>query len=267
MPSPPILAVAQGARRAGSVEAAPPASVVRVLHPVGPLLPAVYWRRRVAVAAGGLVAVAAVWLVLPGGGAGPQPGPRSAATGPTSAARSTPNSSPAPGPLAATPPAIDPGFPADGNGTAAQAAAAPQPAGTGQAGSAGPPALCPDSALTLRVTSEKPTYQIGDMPVIRLTVADVSAAPCLRDLGAAQQEILLYADGRRLWSSDDCYPGTGADPQVLQPGRPTTVAVVWSGLSSQPACAGTRVGVGPGRYTLVGRLGSLRSPPGWLTVR
>ena len=112
-----------------------------------------------------------------------------------------------------------------------------------------------------------PVYRVGDLPVLELTVANVSAITCTRDLGAAQQEVLLYAGKTRLWSSNDCYPGGAREVQALLPREHATFSVTWSGLSSQPRCAGTRTRVGPGRYRLLGRIGTLRSLPATLTLR
>ena len=123
---------------------------------------------------------------------------------------------------------------------------------------------CADRALQLRILPERPSYQVGQQPVLDLVVRNVSTVACVRDLGAADQEVLLYdGSNRRLWSSNDCYPGGSKDPQVLGPGDSASFSVTWSGLSSRPKCAGERVRVGAGGYTLLGRLGTLvskRSP-------
>jgi hypothetical protein len=103
--------------------------------------------------------------------------------------------------------------------------------------------------------------------VITLTVQNVSTATCTRDLGAGQQEVLLYAGTTRLWSSNDCYPGGQRNVRPLTPGQRVTFSVTWSGLSSHPGCTGTRSRVRPGSYRLVGRLGTLASRPATLTLR
>jgi hypothetical protein len=105
------------------------------------------------------------------------------------------------------------------------------------------------------------------MPVIELTVQNVSRSTCTRDLGAAQQEVLLYAATVRLWSSNDCYPDGEREEQALLPRERAAFSVTWSGLSSRPRCAGKRLQVGPGHYRLLGRLGTLRSAPVTLTLR
>jgi len=121
--------------------------------------------------------------------------------------------------------------------------------------------------LALRVAPQRPDYQVGQTPVLDLEVRNTATAPCVRDLGAAQQEILLYAGTQRLWSSNDCYPEGERDPQVLAPGAAQSFSVTWSGLSSQPRCAGQRTRVGAGTYELVGRIGTLVSRRATLVLR
>jgi hypothetical protein len=224
-----------------------------VLHPVGPLPASVYWRRRAVAFAAVVVVLLVGRAVLPGGDDGPRN--TAAAVGSPTPDAGTPSS------LAATPPAGDRGG-SGGGGPAATttAASSPTPASTPPP----PPQPCPDQALQLRVVPERPAYPVGEQPVLDLVVRNISAVACMRDLGAAYQEVLLY-DGhnRRLWSSNDCYPGGSKDPQVLGPGDSASFSVTWSGLSSRPKCAGERVRVPAGGYALVGRLGTLvsaRSP-------
>jgi hypothetical protein len=223
-----------------------------VLHPVGPLPPSVYWRRRMLVSATVVVALLLGWMALSGGGDSP---PET-----TAAVGSPPPESGTPTSLAATPPAGDRAGAGGGGAEPADQAAAPSPTPVRSA----PPQPCSDSALQLRVLPERPAYRVGEEPVLDLVVRNVSTVACVRDLGAAHQEVLLY-DGRnrRLWSSNDCYPGGTKDPQVLGPGDSASFSVTWSGLSSRPKCAGERVRVGAGSYLLLGRLGTLvskRSP-------
>jgi hypothetical protein len=229
-----------------------------VLHPVGPLPASVYWRRRMLVSATVVVVLLLAWTALSGGGDSPRD--TAAAVGSPTPSGGTPTS------LAATPPAGDRGGAGGGAGAGpAETAAAPSPT----PGTAPPPSQpCSDSALQLRVLPERPAYRVGEEPVLDLVVRNVSTVACVRDLGAAHQEVLLY-DGRnrRLWSSNDCYPGGTKDPQVLGPGDSASFSVTWSGLSSQPRCAGERTRVGAGSYALVGRLGSLISRRSPLALR
>jgi len=256
--------------------------VVFVLHPVGPLPASVYWRRR-AVAFAAVVGVLLLfWAILPGGGDGG--GDRAAAVGspsPSAPATGSDSADPSvnPGGLTASPATNDPGRAADGDGSAASGSAAGGSAAGGSGTAPAPtsrqpapqpttaPKPCPDAELRLVVSPAQPAYLVGQAPVLRLQVRNVGTVACTRDLGAALQEVLLYHGTTRLWSSNDCYPEGERDVEVMQPGVLHTFSVTWSGLSSQPSCAGTRTRVGAGTYALVARLGWLTSPRAPLTLR
>jgi hypothetical protein len=249
--------------------------LICVLHPMGPLPAPVYWRRRVLVLAAALAAILVLWLLT--GSSQPDTGSGQSAAGPvgnttpagtttlagTTAPPGAATSSPAAPSetLVATPPAVDPGRPGDGD------AGAQTPSGSAASTEAAVPPTCPDGALRLVVAPGRPDYPVGALPQITLSVRNVSRGTCSRDLAASQQEVLLYAGRTRLWSSNDCYPGGGQDIQALAPGEHDSYSVTWSGLSSQPKCAGHRSRVGPGRYSLIARIGTLRSPPAALTLR
>jgi hypothetical protein len=239
------------------------ATVVRVLHPVGPLPASVYWRRR-AVAFVGLVGVLLlIWAVLPGG-ADDTPRDSAAAAGSPTDPAAAPTSTGSGG-LTASPATDDPGRAGDGPATAATTPVAT----TARPTPTPPPAPkpCPDSALRLAVSPAQPAYVVGQAPVLRLQVRNAGTASCTRDLGAALQEVLLYRGTQRLWSSNDCYPEGQRDEELMRPGVVHTFSVVWSGLVSRPKCAGTRTRVGAGSYALAARLGTLVSPRAPLTLR
>lgn len=224
----------------------------RVLQPVGPLPASIYWRRRALAVAVVLSVLVLGWIALPGGGDSNDRQPTAGAAG--SPTRS--GDVPAETSLAATPPAGDPGRGGDGNAAATATTAAPTtPARTT------PPAPkpCGDGALSLKVVPERTAYDVGQSPVLDLLVSNTSTVACVRDLGAAQQEIVLYQGSRRLWSSNDCYPEGERRSTVLAPGASESFEVTWSGLGSRPKCAGQRTRVGAGSYSLVGRLGTLVS--------
>jgi hypothetical protein len=242
--------------------------VVRVLHPVGPLPASVYWRRRALAFAGVVVLLLLFWAILPGGG-GEQPRDTAAAAG--SPSPTQPQAAPTsvgPGGLTESPPTGDAGRAGDGDGSAVAATTTAAPATTTPMPTPPPaPKPCSDAALRLTVSPAQPAYLVGQAPVLRLQVRNVSTLSCVRDLGAALQEVLLYRGTQRLWSSNDCYPEGLRDQELMRPGVVHTFSVTWSGLSSQPRCAGTRARVGAGSYTLLGRLGTLLSPRAPMTLR
>ena len=117
----------------------------------------------------------------------------------------------------------------------------------------------------IKVSAETgaPEYKVGSQPLLRLVVANVGTAPCVRDLDGAQQEIVVWSgDGaKRLWSSNDCVNPSSADLRTLVPGQPVAFAVNWSGLGSVPGCTSERDRMGPGAYRVLTRLGPVISAP------
>ncbi|MCP2293114.1 hypothetical protein ACFYT3_23825 [Nocardia amikacinitolerans] len=212
-----------------------------MLEPTGPLPPEIYWRRRVFAIGILVVALALViWLVVMAVRGGGSPGDvKAAATSSTSSVKKsgdTPKSSPS----------------ADASKPSVTPAASPAPVGAGQ---------CPDQSLAVKVTVEQPTYKAGEQPVFGIVITNISSVTCARDVGSGLQQISVYTlDGsRKLWSSTDCYPDGQPDVRNLNRGEQAAFQVTWSGSTSQPNCAGERVPVPPGAYSVVAQLGSVRS--------
>lgn len=98
------------------------------------------------------------------------------------------------------------------------------------------------------------TYTVGQRPMVELQVTNVGAAPCVQDLADKQIVLKVYNGESRVWGSHDCEVQPGVDKRVLGVNRPVRVSVTWSGLTSEPHCAGTRQRVGVGTYTLYAQL-------------
>jgi hypothetical protein len=223
-------------------------TVLGVLHPVGPLPSAVYWRRRLLV----LLLVVAVlggggWLVVAVASGGP--GSATAAATPTGTP-AEPTDPPAleqvvPS-LASvqtpTPPPVVPESPA-----ATQPAPAEVPAPT-------PGGPCGDDMIGLEVRSPG-SAAVGGRPTFELVVANVSAVPCVRALDKELQEVVLFdGAGTRLWGSNDCFPEASDDTRTLAPGETVAFPLVWGSRTSEPTCTAERTVLGPGQYVLRGRL-------------
>ena len=74
------------------------------------------------------------------------------------------------------------------------------------------PVPCTNAMLGVGAEIERPEHRVGDRPVLRLVVTNISDQPCVRDLDAARQEIVVWSgDGVRLWSSNDCSTASGVD--------------------------------------------------------
>jgi hypothetical protein len=271
-----------------------------MLEPRGPLPASVYWRRRWITIAVLLAVIALLaWAVVAAAGAATQPGGRSLSTAevaaaaeprplpgdvptpaestgatPAAQASAAPSSAPAPDDERArpeTPTAVSqppPGTPTAAGRPAASPpgslptppAAVPAPAAGPAPGSEGP---CPDQVIGVAAQVGAPQYKVGERPVFRLVIVNNGPVPCKRDLDAALQELGLFTgDGaKKLWSSNDCFPGKSKDLRTLTPGEPVTFALNWSGRTSAPGCRGSRAPVGAGEYRLLSRLGGIVSPP------
>lgn len=217
-----------------------PITVPGVLHPVGPLPAAVYWRRRlvvlvVALALVGGLAWGVVALLDRRGTASasvPTPAelPALERVVPSVAAVRTPETS--------TPPTTAPG-------TAAAPATPPAPA-------AGEP--CPDAVLALEVRTPGQAAP-GSKPTFELVVRNTGPVPCTRALDKELQELVLVdAAGARVWGSNDCFPESSDDVRLLAPGVDVVLPVLWGGLTSEPSCSAPRVAPSPGSYVVRGRL-------------
>ena len=207
-------------------------------------------------------------------------------TGPS---RSTvPSPSPSPSPVATelpTPaaespvPATDPAPPVDPGPTTAVAAPDAAATDTTAPAEAAPPAppppsydadgtlLCADGSITLAARAPA-EIRSGANVIVGMTVTNSGTEACRRDVSGTLQVFTVFgADGTRLWSTADCFPGQGTDMRDLTPGQTLEYTIKWSGTTSAPGCTGERAPLAPGSYTLIAQLGALSSPPAAFTVR
>jgi hypothetical protein len=205
-----------------------------MLHPIGALPPSVYWRRRVLLLSAFVLLVAlTAWVLRPGHSA-PAAGPRTGTH--TSTSNAALNTSPATTPTTT-----------GGSGsTHAATASTTSPTGT----TTGPAPACLPNQLKVVAVASQAHYQVGDHPQLLLQVTNSGPGPCVQDLADSQVELRVYNGESRVWGSHDCQVEPGTNPQTLLVGRGVRVSIIWSGLSSQPKCAGTRQRVGAGAYTL-----------------
>ncbi|HKT06080.1 MAG TPA: hypothetical protein VJT31_41770 [Rugosimonospora sp.] len=225
---------------------------------VGPLPPAVYWRRR-AILIGALLLVV-ILLVSTCGGSGKAGSPRntSARQSPTSTPNSNGN---------AIAPIIGEGGDAGGGdppspdpGTSAPTADVPAGDGGGdiQPSASGP---CSDSDLSLTAV----VTPLAKGFYFSMKVKNISTNACSRDVGGGPQALtVVNSAGTVVWTSDLCAAaGKSPDPDVrtfgpnietILPPRP----FYWDGTVGR--CSGG-VAPQPGDYRMVARLGSKASTP------
>lgn len=127
------------------------------------------------------------------------------------------------------------------------------------AGGSGTPA-CSDQSLAIKAVPDSGSYTDGSPIGFTVVITNIATAPCERDLGSGMQQVLVQTlDGRRLWSSLDCFPAGESDLRVLEPGQQAKFTVQWSGATSEPGCQAPRTPVGVGEFVVIGQLGELRS--------
>jgi len=192
-----------------------------MMHPVGSKPPAVYWRRR-AVLLITVVLIVVSLYVLFGRGAGK---PGASALAPT-------------------------------NSPSTSAANHSTPTTTGQTSSPSTTGSnsCPGGTLKLAATTAAPSFKLGSQPILALQVTNTGTKACVADLSDTQIELLVYNGESRVWGSHDCQVEPGTQLMTLNPHQAVRRSITWTGLSSQPQCAGTRQLVGAGTYTLHAKL-------------
>jgi hypothetical protein len=118
------------------------------------------------------------------------------------------------------------------------------------------------------VTTRRPSYQVGDQPLLTLHIVNAGAVPCVRDVSRQLRSIELFAANGRtiLWSSSYCYTVHTDEVRTLQPDESLAYSVAWAGRTAAPGCPPNRTTVPAGRYELAGRLGTLTGPRTPLTL-
>ncbi len=222
---------------------------------VGPLAPAVYWRRRVVVLGGALLAVIVLAYSCSGSGGSPRTSvARTTSTGPTPQVSAEPTTNALLTPTIGGPPPTDAATTTPGSTTAATTTALP--AATGP---------CADAEMALTPVPDTTTAHPHQPVKITFKIKNVSNHACTRDVGADPQELYIQQGTTKVWSSDACDPAHGADVRTFDPGVEATFAVVWDGRTTNGGCT-NRPWASAGSYQIVGRLASKFSDPVTLTV-
>jgi hypothetical protein len=230
---------------------------------VGPLPPAVYWRRRAVVLGAVLLGIIVLFVSCSGGddsnskrGQG-----TSSSQLPTPApAKSTPDTTTsfltaAPG---------GPNLPQPGDVTTAPTDSGTG-TGTGTNGNVNAPTgdTCTDAEMALTPLPASTSVKSGSSLKIHLTIKNVGTRTCTRDLGAGAQEVYIDQGAQKVWSSDTCSNSNGSDVQTMAPGATRQYDVTWNGHTATQ-CQGDQA-AGPlpaaGAYQLRSRLSTELSNP------
>lgn len=123
--------------------------------------------------------------------------------------------------------------------------------------SAPAPVPCVPSVLGVAATTGATRYGLDQRPDLQIEVTNTGDAPCRANLSDGQIELVVYNGWSRVWGSHDCNVRPGDSMITLAPRQTARRIIQWSGMSSQPHCAGTRQRVGEGNYTLHARFAGI----------
>ncbi|MDW3850634.1 hypothetical protein NMK34_28875 [Micromonospora sp. BRA006-A] len=251
---------------------------------VGPLPPAVYWRRRAVVLGAGLLFLIVLLYSCTGtdrntgapgtdpsptGSAGAQPDPSGSVLTPQSGSPS-PTAGDAGGGGANNGGGTGPGGTGDGGGNTG--GGGNDGGGTGNGGATGQPVsddgTCTDSELLVTPVAVPATAQRGTVVTLRLKVKNVSNRTCSRDVGADLQELYVKSGAEKVWSSDTCGTGKGSDVQSFTPNFERSYELGWNGRLDNKCANGLANGefAAIGAYQVFARVGTKISEPVKLTV-
>jgi hypothetical protein len=217
---------------------------------VGPLPPAVYWRRRALVLGGLLVVI----ILLVYTCSDPESDAKSSGASATRTAGATTGAPPGAGGAAAAHRSLSP--------SASASPSSPAPATT-------PPdrSFCTDDELRVTPVPAARRLARGTQIKITLKIKNISSRTCKRDVGPDQQELYIVEQGgaQKVWSSDDCGGPRGTSVEPFSPGFERAYTATWNGRES--ANCKDKPLPPAGTYQLYGRLGTKRSDPVTLTLR
>ena len=123
----------------------------------------------------------------------------------------------------------------------------------------GAPVDCIDSAMLVEVATGAKRYTLGDTPKITLSVTNVGAIGCLRDVGPKANSVEITSGGYHIWSSNDCTPDDTADITMLDPGERVDSVFTWDGMETQKGCPEPGTEVKVGRYEVIGENKTVKS--------
>ncbi len=228
---------------------------------VGPLPPAVYWRRRAVVLGAGFLFLIVLLYSCTGsgrsGGQDPTAGGSPSATSDSGGPVLTPQTGEQSPPASADPGAANPTPAITSNTPPLGAAAGSEDDGT-----------CTDAEISVVSSASLASVQRGAVVELQLKIKNTSDRTCSRNVGADLQEIFIKSGAEKIWSSDTCAKVQGSDVQSFTPDFVRSYRVPWNGRDTS-RCDGA-LAAGPlapiGTYQVFARVGTKHSDPTKLTV-
>ncbi|MGI9135521.1 MAG: hypothetical protein ACR2JS_00460 [Candidatus Nanopelagicales bacterium] len=216
------------------------------LTPVGPEPSMVYWLRRGSIAIIALVVIVGLWWLLGSRGSSDTPAPVASASAIASTLPSAPSSlAPMPTPTA--------------SGDAVSSAPAADP-GASEAVVAGEILDCKNSDISVVASTDKDSYKVGAKPQLTMTIQNIGAVACKRDVGPKANSLEITSGGYHVWSSDDCGAGTQSKIITLKPGKKVGTGIEWNGRVTTKGCPTKGTPAKAGRYQVTGKNLKAKSP-------
>jgi len=146
------------------------------------------------------------------------------------------------------------------SGTGSDAGTDGSPASSSAApAGANPDGTCPNSAVTVKASTDRRNYAAGQNPVLILTLRNTLSVPCTANVGTTQQEFVVTSGSDRIFSTKDCAKKPEDLDYTLTPGKDEVVRFTWKRQRSQPGCLPIKATPRAGTYTLKVSLGKRES--------
>ncbi|WP_025617448.1 hypothetical protein [Salinispora cortesiana] len=232
---------------------------------VGPLPPAVYWRRRAVVL--GAVFLFLIVVFYSSWNSSEEPANTNASGQEQSAGD--------PGADSETPTGTEQPDPPDDSGDAGEEESPKPEPSEGAEVDDPPPAppvpddgTCVDDEISVTAVAQPASVGQGGAVDLQLKIKNSSSRTCSRDVGPDLQELFLKDGAAKIWSSDSCGTFTGSDVQSFTPNFERSYRVRWNGNDDTRCQGGVAVGPGvpPGTYQVFARVGTKLSKPVELKV-
>ncbi|WP_027659761.1 hypothetical protein [Salinispora fenicalii] len=231
---------------------------------VGPLPPAVYWRRRAVVL--GAVFLFLVVVFYSSWGSSEEPANKNASGQEQSSGDSeTPAGTEQPEPPDDS---GDAGGEEPPNSESSESSEPDDPAPAPPAPPVTDAGTCADSEISVTAIVQSESMGQGSTVDLQLKIQNSSDRTCSRDVGADLQELFVKDGAAMVWSSDTCGTNEGSDVHSLTPGGVRSFWITWNGNDHTRCQGGVATGpeAPPGTYEVFARVGTKYSKPVQLEV-
>ncbi|NYT95953.1 hypothetical protein [Salinispora sp. H7-4] len=127
---------------------------------------------------------------------------------------------------------------------------------------------CTDADISVTAVAQPASVGQGDAVELQLKIKNISDRTCSRDVGADLQELFLKSGAAMIWSSDSCGTGEGSAVKSFTPNSERSYGITWNGNDDTRCQGGVAVGpeAPPGTYQVFARVGTKHSEPVELEV-